>query len=151
MVFSNETAEYIVEDKGIHFNEKLELNKNEIILDIQIYNELFNENLEIVDIKDFVGGQKVHLKLYNNEEECYIDEEFTIVKLNQSANYISQEYVGQIYEKNFYHNGVLITGSDLGSYITYAIDNDLCVDSSKLDVVNKAISVLKVFEELFSL
>lgn len=147
----NGEKEYNQKNYSVNFNENYPLEDNEIMISVAAYNELFDAEIEASDIKTFEGGEKVTLKIFDNNKNAYINKEFTIKKLLTSGLIINQDYIEDIIDNNYGNSGYIVTGSDLAAYTTYAIDNNLYVDSLKLTVVNKAISVVKVFEELFSL
>ena len=132
----------------MYFRE--ELKGNEIWMSYADYNALFNTNCSAKDMSEFVP-KTIKIKLYDSDNSIFYEQEFEIVDL-QTNTYYSYEVREKVMPKVFRKTGIYVTNHDnLGELVSYAIDSDLLVDNSRMSVVQKAIAVVAVFEELFTL
>ena len=143
------TYEYDHRSDKVYFDK--ELNEKEFLLNHNAYNALFNTNCSTKDESEF-KQEKITVKLYDSNKEAYYVEEYTIVGLTGN-NAVFPFSVKDIVEATVYERtGIFVLDNgDLGEVVSYAVNNDLLVDSSRMNVVQKAVSVVAVFEDLFTL
>ena len=129
-----------------------DMNEDEIILDATVYNHLFDKNCTASDKSDF-EQKTVTLSLYDTSENCYLEKEFKVIDINFTGSTgISYVHLAKIVDGNFHRIGLYVEDPNvLGDLTAFVIDNDMYIDSSRLTVVQKAIAVVMVFDDLFSL
>lgn len=148
-VLSTDSYKIETEEARMYFREYL--NENELILSYDTYNTLFNTNCSKTDLSEF-EKKKVTLTLYDSDNKCFVDEEFEIIELTPSGTYASFDIREKIIDVTYERTGIYaINNGKLGELVSYAVENDLLVDSSRMTVVQKAVSVVAVFEDLFTL
>ena len=141
--------EFDYDSGNVYFRK--DLNEKECLLNYNAYNALFNTNCSTKDESEF-KQEKITVKLYDSNKEAYFVEEYTVVGLT-SNNVVLPFSVKDIVEGTIYERtGIyVLDNGDLGEVVSYAVNNDLLVDSSRMNVVQKAVSVVAVFEDLFTL
>lgn len=147
-IYDNKTYFPTTTKSSISFDDNL--NENEIILTYTIYNDIFNTKCTSQDISEFKPAE-IKLKLYNTNERVYYEKVFTIKSLT-STNTISSIYRKDIIKDNFYQIGLIAykTDNNISKYSIFS-KYDLILSNSYTLVVEKAISVVKVFSDLFGL
>ena len=132
----------------MYFRE--ELKEGNMWMSYATYNTLFNANCSSKNKSEF-QPRKIKIKFYDTDYKIFMDKEFTITDVT-SHDYFSYDVREIVVPKVFRRTGIYVTNHDnLGELVSYAIDNDLLVDNSRMSVVQKAIAVVAVFEELFTL
>ena len=139
------------EDYNVFISDE-NIKDDEIILDANVYNQLFDKNCTATDKSEF-EEKTITYCLYDTNENCYLEKELKVVDINfGGSNYISHDYLSNIVDANYHRIGIYVEDpSVLGEVASYVIDNDMYIDSSRLTVVQKAISVVMVFDDLFGL
>ena len=145
------TDDYSIEKEEAQMYFTDEIKADEIIISYDTYNSLFNTNCSKTDLSEF-EQRKVKMTLYDSNNKAYVEEEFKVIKLLESGMYASFDIRDKMIDVTYERTGIwVLNNGNLGELVSYAVENDLLVDSSRMTVVQKAVSVVAVFEDLFTL
>lgn len=147
-ISNNKTYIPSFQAKYLSFSNSLK--QDEITLNYTLYNDIFNTKCSQQDESEF-KIQPIKLKLYNSCEKVFYEKEFTITKLSK-YNTVSSVYRSDIIGSNFYKIGLLTekNSNNISLYSSFS-KYSLILSNSYTFVVEKAISVVKVFSDLFAL
>ncbi len=136
-------------DSIIYFNST-HPKKDEAIISYEAYNDLFGTNCTTQDKSEF-KKEKIVLRLYDFNNQKYMEKEFTVVGLS-SYTYLNPKTSPDVVANNFYKIGEHITSTEnVGRFASQVENFNFYINTSRVAVVKAAIRVISIFSELFML